>query len=110
MCVCSNKQEDTIMEHTSTICNMIDKPKHLKSAFIHEIEEPATMKMPIWNAQQMAPIKKIEAATKCSNRRYNKPPKAEYTMKTNARVDLGRMKCQPPSWKMPRPAETEDPQ
>jgi hypothetical protein len=33
---CSNKQEDTIMEHTSTICNMIDKPKHLKSDFIHE--------------------------------------------------------------------------
>jgi hypothetical protein len=43
---------------------MVDKPKHLKSAFIHEIEELATMKMPIWNAQQMA--KKIEnrAATK----------------------------------------------
>jgi hypothetical protein len=54
------------MEHTSTICNMIDKPKHLKSAFIHEIEEPATMKMSIWNAQQMA--KKIDnrAATKSS--------------------------------------------
>jgi hypothetical protein len=69
MCVCSNKQEDITMEHTSTICNMIDKPKHLKYAFIHEIEEPATMKMPIWNAQQMA--KKIDnrAATKCSNRR-----------------------------------------
>jgi hypothetical protein len=55
MCVCSNKQEDITMEHTSTICNMIDKPKHLKYDFIHEIEEPATMKMPIWNAQQMAP-------------------------------------------------------
>jgi hypothetical protein len=55
---CSNKQEDTIMEHTSTICNMIDKPKHLTSDFIHEIEEPATMKMSIWNAQQMA--KKID--------------------------------------------------
>ena len=55
------------MEHTSTICkinNMIDKPKHLKSAFIHEIEEPATMKMSIWNAQQMA--KKID------NRSYYK--------------------------------------
>jgi hypothetical protein len=54
------------MEHTSTICNMIDKPKHLKYAFIHEIEKPATMKMSIWNAQQMA--KKIDnrAATKCS--------------------------------------------
>jgi hypothetical protein len=68
MC-CSNKQEDITMEHTSTIRNMIDKPKHLKTAFIHEIEKPATMKMPIWNAQQMA--KKIDnrAATKCSNRR-----------------------------------------
>jgi hypothetical protein len=40
------------------------------------------MKMPIWNAQQMA--KKIDnrATTKCSNRYYNKPPKAGYTMKT----------------------------
>jgi hypothetical protein len=54
------------MEHTSAICNMIDKPKHLKSSFIHKIEESATMKMLIWNAQQMA--KKIDnrAATKCS--------------------------------------------
>jgi hypothetical protein len=32
----SNKQEDTIMEHASTTCNMIDKPKHLKYGFIHE--------------------------------------------------------------------------
>jgi hypothetical protein len=55
MCVCSYKQEDITMEHTSTIRNMIDKPKHLKTAFIHEIEKPATMKMSIWNAQQMAP-------------------------------------------------------
>jgi hypothetical protein len=34
MCVCSNKQEDTIMEHTPTICKinkMIDKPKHCRS-------------------------------------------------------------------------------
>jgi hypothetical protein len=56
------------MEHTSTICNMIDKPKHPKYDFIHEIDEPATMKMPIWNAQQMA--KKIDnrAATKCSRK------------------------------------------
>jgi hypothetical protein len=51
------------------------------------------MRRPIWNAQQMAPIKKIEAATKCSNRRCHKPPKAEYSLKTNARVDLGRKKC-----------------
>jgi hypothetical protein len=64
MSVCSNKQEDIAMEHTSTICNMIDKPKHLKSAFIHEIEKLATMKMSIWNAQQMA--KKID------NRSYYK--------------------------------------
>jgi hypothetical protein len=56
------------MEHTSTIRNMIDKPKHFKSAFIHEIENPATMKMLIWNAQYMA--KKIDnrAATKCSKK------------------------------------------
>ena len=56
------------MEHTSTICNIIDKPKHLKSACIHEIEKPATMKMSILNAQQMA--KKIDnrAATKCSRK------------------------------------------
>jgi hypothetical protein len=54
----SNKQEDIIMEHTSIICNMIDKPKHLTFDFIHEIEEPATMKMSFWNAQQMA--KKID--------------------------------------------------
>ena len=54
------------MEHTSTIRNMIDKPKHLITAFIHKIEKPATMKMLIWNAQQMA--KKIDnrAATKSS--------------------------------------------
>jgi hypothetical protein len=35
---CSNKQEDAIMEHTSTICKinkMIDKPKHCRSDFIH---------------------------------------------------------------------------
>jgi hypothetical protein len=51
------------------------------------------MRRLIWNAQQMAPIKKIEAATKCSNRRYYKPPKAEYSLKTNARVDLGHKKC-----------------
>jgi hypothetical protein len=43
------------MEHTSTICTRIDKPKHLNYDFIHEIEEPATMKMLIWNAQEMAP-------------------------------------------------------
>jgi hypothetical protein len=68
MC-CSNKQEDITMEHTSTIHNMIDKPKHFKTVFIHEIEKLATMKMMIWNAQQMA--KKIDnrAATICSNRR-----------------------------------------
>jgi hypothetical protein len=36
---CRNKQEDTVMEHTLTICknnNMIDKPKHLRSDFIHK--------------------------------------------------------------------------
>jgi hypothetical protein len=54
------------MEHTSTICNMIDKPKHFKSAFIHKIEEPATMEMPIWNAQQMAMKIDNRAATKSS--------------------------------------------
>jgi hypothetical protein len=44
LCVCSNKQRDTTMEHTSTICNMIDNSKHLKSVFIHEIKELATMR------------------------------------------------------------------
>ena len=67
MC-CSNKQEDITMEHTSTICNMIDKPKHLKSSFIHEIEKPATMKMLIWNTQQMAKKMDNRAATKCSRK------------------------------------------
>jgi hypothetical protein len=57
------------MEHTSTIRNMIDKPKHLKTAFIHEIEKPATRKMSIWNVQQMAEKIDNRAATKCSNRR-----------------------------------------
>jgi hypothetical protein len=41
----------------------------------------------------MAPIKKIEAATKFSNRIYYKLLKAEYSLKTNARVDLGHKKC-----------------
>ena len=45
---------------------MIDKPKHLKSAFIHKIEEPATMEMPIWNAQQMAMKINNRATTKIS--------------------------------------------
>jgi hypothetical protein len=45
---------------------MIDKPKHLKYAFIHKIEEPATMKMLIWNAQQMAMKIDNRAATKSS--------------------------------------------
>jgi hypothetical protein len=48
---------------------MIDKPKHLKFAFIHEIEKRATMKMPIWNAQQMANKIENRVATKCSNKR-----------------------------------------
>jgi hypothetical protein len=43
------------------------------------------MKMPIWNAQQMVPIKKIEAATKCSNRRPQ-ASKGWITMKTNTRM------------------------
>jgi hypothetical protein len=51
-------------------------------AFIHKIEKPATMKMPIWNAQQMAKKINNRAATKCSNRRLQQPPKAGYTMKT----------------------------
>jgi hypothetical protein len=51
------------------------------------------MRRLIWKAQQMAPIKKIEATTKCSNRRYYNPPKVEYSLKTNARVDLGHKKC-----------------
>jgi hypothetical protein len=54
------------MEHTSTICNMIDKTKHLKSAFIHKIEEPVTMEMSIWNAQYMAMKIDNRAAMKIS--------------------------------------------
>jgi hypothetical protein len=72
---CNNKQEDIIMEHTSTICNMIDKPKHLKFAFIHEIEEPATMKMSIWNAQQMANKIDNRSCYKKLSIIQNKPPK-----------------------------------
>jgi hypothetical protein len=65
MCVAAINKDIT-MEHTSTICNMIDNPKHLKSAFIHKIEEPATMEMPIWNAQQMDVKIDNRAATKSS--------------------------------------------
>jgi hypothetical protein len=32
MCVCSKQQKYITMEHTSTICNKIDKPKHLNSS------------------------------------------------------------------------------
>ena len=73
------------MEHTSTICNIIDKPKHLKSAFIHEIEKPTTMKMSIWNAQQMA--KKIDnrSCYKMLPQEDYKPLKAEHTVSTNTR-------------------------
>jgi hypothetical protein len=51
------------------------------------------MRRPIWNAQQVAPIKKIEDAKKLSNRIYYNPPKAKYSLKTNARVYMGRKKC-----------------
>jgi hypothetical protein len=43
------------------------------------------MKMLFWNAQQMAPIKKIEVATKCSNRRPQ-ASKGRITMNTNTRM------------------------
>ena len=43
--------------------------KTSQTAFIHEIEKPATMKMPIRNAQRMAKKINNRAATKCSNRR-----------------------------------------
>jgi hypothetical protein len=79
---CSYKQEETTMEHTSTICNLTDKPKHPKYDFIHEIEKLATMKMSIWNAQHMD--KKIDKrdATKSPIEDSNMPPKARYTIKT----------------------------
>ena len=54
------------MEHTSTIYNMIENPKHLKYALIHKIEEPATMEMSIWNDQQMAMKIDNRVATKIS--------------------------------------------
>jgi hypothetical protein len=37
--------------------------------FIHKIEKPATMKMSIWNAQQMAKKINNRDTTKCSNRK-----------------------------------------
>jgi hypothetical protein len=46
------------------------------------------MRRSIWNAQHMAPIKKIEDATKFSNRRFHKPPKAKYPMKIKTRIDM----------------------
>ena len=54
---------------------MIDKPKHLNSDFIHEIEEPATMKMPIWNAQHMANKIDNRSCYKKLSIIENKPPK-----------------------------------
>jgi hypothetical protein len=48
------------------------------------------MKMPIWNAQQMAPNKKIDnrSCYKMLPQEDYKPPKAEYSMKIKTRVDL----------------------
>ena len=40
--------------------------KTSQTTFIHEIEKPATMKMPIWNAQHMDKMIDNRAATKCS--------------------------------------------
>ena len=45
------------------------QPKTSQISFIHKIEKPATMKMPIWNAQPMAKKINNRADTKFSNRR-----------------------------------------
>jgi hypothetical protein len=88
------------MEHTSAICNMIDKTKHLKSAFIHEIEKPATMKMPIWNAQQMAPRQKYELLQKAPDN-TKKASKGWIRDEDQYQGRSGRMKCRNPNWMMP---------
>jgi hypothetical protein len=69
MCLYECLQQITRRDNHGTYLNHMQYDRQAKTsqtAFIHEIEKPATMKMPIWNAQQMA--KKIDnrAATKCS--------------------------------------------
>ena len=90
------------MEHTSTICNMIDKPKHLKSAFIHEVEKPTTMKMSIWNAHQMA--RRQELLKNATIEDFNKPPKAEYVNEDQCKQIQAVWMPNPSSWKVPHSA------
>jgi hypothetical protein len=65
-------QQITERDNHGTYLNHMQYDRQAKTsqiAFIHKIEKPATMKMSIWNAQQMAKKINNRAATKCSNRR-----------------------------------------
>ena len=69
MCLYVCMQQITERDNHGTYLNHMKYDKQAKTSqttFVREIEKPATMKMPIWNAQQMA--KKIDnrATTKCS--------------------------------------------
>ena len=75
------------------------QPKNVSDLILFIIvREPDTRVRPIWNDQQMDPINIIRATTKYSRKEEQKPPKFEYKMKTNTRIDMGRMKCQTPNW------------
>jgi hypothetical protein len=50
-------QQITRIDNHETYLNHMQYDRQAKTSeifFIHKIEEPATMEMPIWNAQQMA--------------------------------------------------------
>jgi hypothetical protein len=69
MCLYECLQQLTRRDNHGTYLNHMQYDRHAKTSeitFIQKIEKLATMKMLIWNAQQMA--KKIDnrAATKCS--------------------------------------------
>jgi hypothetical protein len=54
-------QRITKIDNHGTYLNHMQQDRQAKTSqffFIHKIEKPTTMKMPIWNAQQMA--KEIE--------------------------------------------------
>jgi hypothetical protein len=65
-------QQITRIDNHGTYLNHMKYDRQAKTSqidFIQKIEKPATMKMSIWNAQQMAKKINNRAATKCSNRR-----------------------------------------
>jgi hypothetical protein len=69
MCLYECLQQITRRDNHGTYLNHMQYDRQAKTsqtAFIHEIEKPATMKMLIWNAQQMAKMIDNRAATKCS--------------------------------------------